>query len=125
MITTTSAVGLVGFYINGVWEKPQGRTTLPVTNPATGAVLAEAPYATPAECRPRRSRRARGVPEVARRAGGGPRAGALPLQSAAGGALRGSGAILTARERQDRSRTPRWKFAAPSRWWKWRAACPA
>jgi hypothetical protein len=21
-----------------VWEKPQGRTTLPVTNPATGAV---------------------------------------------------------------------------------------
>jgi acyl-CoA reductase-like NAD-dependent aldehyde dehydrogenase len=41
-----SAVGLVGFYINGVWEKPQGRTTLPVTNPATGAVLAEAPYAT-------------------------------------------------------------------------------
>jgi len=45
MITTESAVGLVGFYINGVWEKPQGRTTLPITNPATGAVLAEAPYA--------------------------------------------------------------------------------
>ncbi len=41
-----SAVGLVGFYINGAWEKPQGRGTLPVTNPATGAVLAEVPYAS-------------------------------------------------------------------------------
>jgi malonate-semialdehyde dehydrogenase (acetylating)/methylmalonate-semialdehyde dehydrogenase len=49
MITTESAVGLVGFYINGKWEKPQGRATLPVTNPATGAVLAEAPYATAAD----------------------------------------------------------------------------
>ena len=47
MITTESAVGLVGFYINGVWEKPQGRTTLPVMNPATGTVLAQAPSATP------------------------------------------------------------------------------
>jgi malonate-semialdehyde dehydrogenase (acetylating)/methylmalonate-semialdehyde dehydrogenase len=46
MITTESAVGLVGFYINGVWEKPRGRGTLPITNPATAAVLAEAPYAT-------------------------------------------------------------------------------
>jgi len=46
MITTESAVGLVGFYINGAWEKPQGRKTLPTTNPATGAVLAEVPYAT-------------------------------------------------------------------------------
>ncbi|HMD83460.1 MAG TPA: CoA-acylating methylmalonate-semialdehyde dehydrogenase [Terriglobia bacterium] len=49
MITTESAVGLVGFYINGVWEKPQGHKTLAVTNPATGAVLAEAPYATEAD----------------------------------------------------------------------------
>ena len=46
MITTDSALGVVGFYINGEWEKPQGRRTLPVTNPATGAVLAEVPYAT-------------------------------------------------------------------------------
>jgi malonate-semialdehyde dehydrogenase (acetylating)/methylmalonate-semialdehyde dehydrogenase len=49
MMSTKSAMGLVGFYINGVWEKPQGRKTLPVTNPATGAVLAETPYATPAD----------------------------------------------------------------------------
>jgi malonate-semialdehyde dehydrogenase (acetylating)/methylmalonate-semialdehyde dehydrogenase len=49
MITTESAVGLVGFYINGTWEKPEGRKTLPVTNPATGAVLAEAPLANEAD----------------------------------------------------------------------------
>ena len=47
MITTDPAVGLLGFYINGVWENPQGRKTLTVTNPATGAALAELPYATP------------------------------------------------------------------------------
>ena len=46
MITTDSALGVVGFYINGEWEKPRGRGTLPITDPATGAVLAEAPYAT-------------------------------------------------------------------------------
>src|ERR1035437_8951209 len=46
MITTEPAMGLLGFYINGVWENPQGRKTLTVTNPATGAALAEVPYAT-------------------------------------------------------------------------------
>jgi malonate-semialdehyde dehydrogenase (acetylating)/methylmalonate-semialdehyde dehydrogenase len=49
MITTESAVGLVGFFINGAWEKPLGRVTLPVTNPATGALLAEVPCATAAD----------------------------------------------------------------------------
>ena len=49
MITTESAVGLVGFYINGVWEKHKGRGTLPITNPATGAVVAEVPYASEAD----------------------------------------------------------------------------
>ena len=49
MITTESAVGLVGFYINGAWEKPQGRVTLAITNPATEAVLAEAPCASEAD----------------------------------------------------------------------------
>ena len=46
MISTESAVGMVGHYINGAWEKPQGRAALPITNPATGAVLAEVSYAT-------------------------------------------------------------------------------
>ena len=49
MITTESAVGSVGFYINGGWEKPEGRKTLAVTNPATGAALAEVPYAGEAD----------------------------------------------------------------------------
>ena len=45
MIVTDSKVALVSFYIDGVWEKPRGRTMGTVTNPATGAVLAEVPYA--------------------------------------------------------------------------------
>src|SRR5208282_1451537 len=49
MITTETAVGLVGFYINGAWEKPSGHKTLAITNPATGAVLTEAPYASEAD----------------------------------------------------------------------------
>ena len=51
---TESAVGLVGFYVNGAWEKPHGRGTLPVTNPATGDVLAEVPYAERGGRGPRR-----------------------------------------------------------------------
>ncbi len=46
MLTTESALGTLGFYINGAWEKPQGRATHSVTNPASGAVLAEVPFAT-------------------------------------------------------------------------------
>ncbi len=36
----------VSFYINGAWDKPTGRRTQPVMNPATGEVLAEVPMAT-------------------------------------------------------------------------------
>src|SRR5471030_2708468 len=46
MIATDTTVGTVGFYINGDWEQPEGRTQGTVTNPATGAVLATVPYAT-------------------------------------------------------------------------------
>ncbi|HEV3202002.1 MAG TPA: CoA-acylating methylmalonate-semialdehyde dehydrogenase [Bryobacteraceae bacterium] len=49
MIATESKVETVSFYINGAWEKPEGRTMQAVTNPATGAVLAEVPYATEAD----------------------------------------------------------------------------
>ena len=45
MIATDSTVGTVSFYINGVWEKPQGRALHPVTNPATGATIVEVAYA--------------------------------------------------------------------------------
>ncbi len=47
MSSTGAIVRQVGFLMNGAWEKPQGRNYLSVTNPATGAVMAEAPYATP------------------------------------------------------------------------------
>ncbi|HYW48118.1 MAG TPA: aldehyde dehydrogenase family protein, partial [Bryobacteraceae bacterium] len=44
-MTTDASISTVGFLINGTWERPQGRDIGTVTNPATGAVLAEAPYA--------------------------------------------------------------------------------
>src|ERR1035438_699407 len=44
MIATDSKVATVSFYINGAWGTPRGRTMGTVTNPATGAVLAEVPY---------------------------------------------------------------------------------
>src|ERR1022692_2987531 len=46
MIATESKVETVSFYINGAWEKPEGRSMQAVTNPATGAALAEVPYAS-------------------------------------------------------------------------------
>ena len=44
-----SAVETVSFYINGVWEKAEGRTMGAVTNPATGENIAMVPYATEAD----------------------------------------------------------------------------
>jgi malonate-semialdehyde dehydrogenase (acetylating)/methylmalonate-semialdehyde dehydrogenase len=49
MIAAESTVGTVSFYINGAWEKPDGRSTQPVMNPATGATIAEVPFATAAD----------------------------------------------------------------------------
>ena len=49
MLATDSKVATVSFYINGAWETPRGRTMGTVTNPATGAVLAEVPYANPSD----------------------------------------------------------------------------
>jgi malonate-semialdehyde dehydrogenase (acetylating)/methylmalonate-semialdehyde dehydrogenase len=45
MIAADSTVGTVSFYIDGAWEKPHGRTLGAVTNPATGATIAEVPFA--------------------------------------------------------------------------------
>src|SRR5271154_4857519 len=44
-----SAVETVSFYVNGIWEKTEGRTMGGVTNPATGETIAEVPYATEAD----------------------------------------------------------------------------
>jgi malonate-semialdehyde dehydrogenase (acetylating) / methylmalonate-semialdehyde dehydrogenase len=49
MIATGTAVGTVSSYVNGVWEKLDGRTMGAVTNPATGEKIAEVPYATEAD----------------------------------------------------------------------------
>jgi malonate-semialdehyde dehydrogenase (acetylating)/methylmalonate-semialdehyde dehydrogenase len=49
MITTESALSSAGCYINGVWEKLRGHETQPVTNPATGAVLAYVAYSSAAD----------------------------------------------------------------------------
>jgi malonate-semialdehyde dehydrogenase (acetylating)/methylmalonate-semialdehyde dehydrogenase len=40
-----AAVSLVSFYINGAWERPPGRSSGIIANPATGTVVAEVPYA--------------------------------------------------------------------------------
>src|SRR5260370_38926011 len=52
MIATESKIGIVSFYISGAWEAPRGRTMGTVTNPATGAVMAEVPYANAADVDP-------------------------------------------------------------------------
>src|SRR3954452_3829931 len=49
MIATETRVDTVEYYIDGEWEKQEGRTLQAVTNPATGAVLADVPYATAAD----------------------------------------------------------------------------
>src|SRR5690348_14182175 len=42
----TETVQIISYYINGAWETAPGHRTGNVTNPATGRVLAEVPYAT-------------------------------------------------------------------------------
>ena len=45
MIATDATVSLISFYVNGVWERPDGRSGGTIVNPATGAAIAEVPYA--------------------------------------------------------------------------------
>src|ERR1039458_4153122 len=45
MIAAGSTVETLGFYVNGKWERPQGCIVGKVTNPASGATIAEVPYA--------------------------------------------------------------------------------
>src|SRR5215831_9483581 len=46
MIATETKTNILSYYVNGAWEKPQGAAVHPVMNPATGATLAEVPFAT-------------------------------------------------------------------------------
>ena len=48
-MATNSTVEVLGFYVNGRWERPRGCTLGAVTNPATGAIIAEVAYAGEAE----------------------------------------------------------------------------
>jgi malonate-semialdehyde dehydrogenase (acetylating)/methylmalonate-semialdehyde dehydrogenase len=49
MIATETSVKTLKFYVNGQWEEAAGTTTHPITNPATGEVIARVPYATAAQ----------------------------------------------------------------------------
>ena len=49
MIATETGVQRLQFYVNGNWEDASGSSLHPVTNPATGAVIAQVPYATVAQ----------------------------------------------------------------------------
>jgi malonate-semialdehyde dehydrogenase (acetylating)/methylmalonate-semialdehyde dehydrogenase len=46
MIAAVPEVRTLSYYINGNWEEARGRTLQPVTNPATGAVIGQVPFAT-------------------------------------------------------------------------------
>jgi malonate-semialdehyde dehydrogenase (acetylating) / methylmalonate-semialdehyde dehydrogenase len=49
MIATETSVRTLKFYVNGKWEDAAGAGVHPVTNPATGEVIAHVPYATAAQ----------------------------------------------------------------------------
>ncbi len=49
MIASETKVRTLEFYVNGKWEEPAGSALHPVTNPATGQVIAQVPYATAAQ----------------------------------------------------------------------------
>ena len=46
MIGTESAIETISFYVNGKWEGAGGKPAMPVTNPATGAAIAQVVYAS-------------------------------------------------------------------------------
>ena len=49
MIATETKTHTLSYYVNGAWEQPENGALHPVMNPATGATLAEVPYATAAD----------------------------------------------------------------------------
>ena len=46
MIASQPSVETVSFYVNGQWESAGNRKLMPVTNPATGAEIAQVAYAS-------------------------------------------------------------------------------
>jgi malonate-semialdehyde dehydrogenase (acetylating)/methylmalonate-semialdehyde dehydrogenase len=49
MIATESPLKTVSFYVNGKWTNAEGRSVMPVTNPATGREIAQVAYASAAD----------------------------------------------------------------------------
>ena len=49
MIASESALKTVAFYVNGKWTNAEGRPVMPITNPATGAEIAQVAYASEAD----------------------------------------------------------------------------
>ena len=49
MIATESTLKTVSFYINGKWANAEGRSVMPITNPATGREIAQVAYASEAD----------------------------------------------------------------------------
>ncbi|HLK21555.1 MAG TPA: CoA-acylating methylmalonate-semialdehyde dehydrogenase [Bryobacteraceae bacterium] len=49
MIGTEAAIESISFYVNGKWEEAGNRPVFPVTNPATGAAIAQVAYASAAD----------------------------------------------------------------------------
>ena len=106
MIATDSTLQTFSFYVNGKWTNASGRPVMPITNPATGAEIAQVAYASAADVdRTVRSPTRRS--EVARRPGSGARAAAVPLQGAAREARQRSGRSADHGERQDHRRRAR------------------
>src|SRR5262249_25100615 len=46
MIATETAVRRLNFLVNGTWGQSSDRSRHPITNPSTGDVIAQVPYAT-------------------------------------------------------------------------------
>lgn len=49
MIATETSIQTLRFFVNGKWETADGSALHPVTNPATGEIIARVPYATAAQ----------------------------------------------------------------------------
>ncbi len=49
MIATESPLKTVSFYVNGEWTNAEGRSVMPITNPATGREIAQVVYASEAD----------------------------------------------------------------------------
>ncbi len=79
MIASQPSVQTVSFYVNGQWEDAGGRRLMPVTNPATGAEIAQVAYATAEDVDRVVASCARRLSQVAGCAGGGSGAAAVSL----------------------------------------------